>query len=71
MVGAVAVVVAGVVIWKLSKAQNDKKSLTKSNIRSKTPISIDEVQKEKSESLFAGGEPVYFRQVGGQFTSIS
>ena len=29
------------------------------------------MQKEKSESLFAGGERVYFRQVGGQFTSIS
>ena len=31
VVGAAAVVVAGVVLWKLSKAQNDKKSLTKSN----------------------------------------
>ena len=69
-VGAVAIIVAGVVVWKLSKAQNGKKSNAKRKFEFKTPITIDQVQKEKVDSLFAGGERVYFREVVGQFTSI-
>ena len=73
MVGAAAVVVAGVVLWRLSRATKGA-DMTQSNSEKtsvpKDRITIEQVQKEKPEIIFAGGERVYFKEVGGEFISM-